>query len=280
MCRYLAYLGPPRLLSEVIHKPPNSLVHQASASMKSLTRINADGFGVGWYAPEISSEPAVFKSTSPVWNNYNLGSIAGKIRSPAIVGHVRAAKSYDPVNRENCHPFTRGRFLWMHNGDIPGRSRLARQVAQTADDTLLAMIRGNTDSEMAFTVFLTHLEEPLERRPSVEELAAAMDGTLYELASRHSEAGETRPLELNFCVTDGECVVATRCAVSDNSAPSLYWYEGGTEVGKSVTVASEPLYPDDSWQEFPDGEMLLIHPGLEVERRELRLPGPAGGGRS
>ena len=275
MCRYLAYLGPPRLLSEVIHKPPNSLVHQASASTKSLTRINADGFGVGWYAPDVSLEPAVFKSTSPVWNNYNLGSIAGKIRSPAIVGHVRAAKSYDPVNRENCHPFARGRLLWMHNGDIPGRSRLARQVAKTADDTLMAMIRGNTDSEMAFTVFLTHLEKPLARSPGVEELAAAMEETLRGLVAWHLAARETRPLELNFCVTDGASLVATRYALSEASAPSLYWYEGGNAVGESVTVASEPLYPEDAWRELAEGEMLLVQADLTVKRRALRASVPA-----
>ena len=273
VCRYLAYRGPPRLLSEVIHKPPNSLVHQASAAMKSLTRINADGFGVGWYAPEISPEPAIFKDVSPVWNNYNLGSIAGKISSPSIVGHVRAAKSYDPVNRENCHPFARGRLLWMHNGDIPGRSRLARQVAQSADDTLLAMIRGNTDSEQAFTVFLTHLEDPLDRNPEVAELGAAMEATLEELITWHLEAGESRPLELNFCVTDGISLVATRLSLADRPAPTLYWYEG-ERGGESVTVASEPLYPDDAWNEVANGEMLLMGAALDVERRTVgrRMP--------
>ena len=47
MCRYAAYLGPPLVLSELIYKPTNSLVHQAKEAMQSSTRINADGFGVG-----------------------------------------------------------------------------------------------------------------------------------------------------------------------------------------------------------------------------------------
>jgi predicted glutamine amidotransferase len=270
MCRYAAYLGPSMLLSELIYKPTNSLVHQAMEAMQSRTRINADGFGVGWYVPEISPEPAVFKDISPVWNNYNLGSIARKISSPGIMAHVRSAKSFDPVNRENCHPFARGRLLWMHNGDIPGRARLARQVGQQADDVLLAQIRGNTDSEMALTVFLTHLDNPLDREPEVDELAAAMKQTLQQLTAWHREARDERPLELNFCVTNGHALVATRFAISPRTTPSLHWYvEATIPEERSVLVASEPLYPGEGWREVQDAGMVLVHPDLSVEQHSL-----------
>ena len=273
MCRFVAYLGPPVLLSEVVYKPPNSLVHQATDAMRSQTRINADGFGVGWYAPEISPEPAVFKDISPVWNNYNLGSIAGKIRSPCVMAHIRAAASFDPVNRENSHPFARGRLLWMHNGDIPGRARLARNVGQLADDTLLAMIRGNTDSEIALTLFLTHLNDPLAGAAPVEELASAMVETLEQIVAWHEAAGEERPLEMNFCVTDGHALVATRFALSDRPKPTLYYMIGnGADSGaRFVSVASEPLNPEGPWTEVQENALLVIHPGLEVDERRLAI---------
>jgi glutamine amidotransferase len=270
MCRYVAYLGPPLLLSELIYHRTNSLVHQSMDAMRSPTRINADGFGVGWYSPEVSSEPAVFKDTSPMWNNHNLSSLADKIRSPAIVAHVRAAKSLDPVTRENCHPFQRGCLLWMHNGDIPGRARLTRQVALQADDTLLAQMRGNTDSELAFTVFLTHLSSPPGCDTTAAELAAAMDETLSEITSWHLEAEDRRPLQLNFCVTTGRALVATRFGVSENEGPTLHWREGenrGRE--KLVVVASEPLSSQSGWQAVGNGEMLRVDSDLEVTRHEL-----------
>ncbi len=272
MCRYVAYLGPPTLLSEVLYKPPNSLVHQAMHAMQSPTRINADGFGVAWYSPEVNLEPAVFKDLSPAWNNYNLGSIADKIRTPCIFAHVRAAKSFDPVNRENCHPFARGRLLWMHNGDIPGRARLARQVAIEADDVLLAKIRGNTDSEMACTLFLTHLDEATEGEADVEELATAMERTLCQIARWHREAEDSRRLEMNFCVTDGRCLVATRFGWSQGrptSTPTLYWWYDPTPETKTVVVASEPLTPGDGWRSVTELGMLVVHPDLEVEERAL-----------
>lgn len=272
MCRYAAYLGPPLLLSELIYKPANSLVHQATDASLSRTRINADGFGVGWYSPDLSPEPAVFKDTSPVWNNYNLGEIAGKIRSPCIVAHIRSAKSYDPVNRENCHPFRRGRLLWMHNGDIPGRARLTRQVSILADDTLLAQLRGNTDTELAFTLFLTHLEWMRDYDPGPDELVRAMERTLSQLTIWHLEAEDSRPLELNFCVTTGTVLVASRFALSDGTCPTLHWRSFSEESAPvSVVVASEPLSDLAGWNAVENGQVLLVNSDRTVETRPLDL---------
>lgn len=270
MCRYAAYLGPPLLLSEMLYRPTNSLVHQSKDAMRSLTRINADGFGVGWYSPEVSEEPAVFKDTSPLWNNYNLGSLADKIVSPAIVAHVRAARRFDPVTRENCHPFQRGHLLWMHNGDIPGRAHFTRLVTMEADDALLAQIRGNTDSEFAFTLFLTHLAAPPRCDLSAAELAAAMDATVSQISSWHLDAGDRRPLELNFCVCSGKTLVVTRFALTEEDAPSLHWREGeGDSGGRFVCVASEPLSQENGWRTLENGQMLVVDDSLEVVRQRL-----------
>ena len=296
MCRFAAYLGPELLLSELVYNPTNSLVHQATEAMQSMTRINADGFGVGWYSPKISPEPAVFKDTSPVWNNYNLGSIAGKIESPCIFGHIRKANSFDPVTRENCHPFQRGRLLWMHNGDVPGRVRLTRRVAELAADVLLAKIRGNTDSELAFTLFLTQLSDPLagskadsladsnanshtdsnadplERGPTTHEMAAAMQHTIESLAAWHQESGTESPLETNFCVTDGESLVAARYGRGNRPYASLNWYEGNDQSGRRrVLIASEPLTLGDEWHEVPESSLVVVDTDLSVEIRPLEI---------
>lgn len=272
MCRYAAYLGPPLLLSELIYKPENSLVHQATDATMSPTRINADGFGVGWYSPALSPEPAVFKDTSPVWSNYNLVEIADKILSPCVLAHVRAATNRGPVSRENCHPFRRGRILWMHNGDIPDRVRLARQVSRLADDALLDQIRGNTDTEQALTLFLTHLESPLTSDPPVETLARAMERTLTQIAEWHLEAEETRPLEMNFCVTTGTALVAVRFSIADRPCPTLHFRQGEDRSGERfVVVASEPLSRENGWTAVENGRMLLVDRALATSLRPLEI---------
>lgn len=49
MCRWLAYQGEPIYLDELVYKPEHSLVHQSLEARKAVTRVNADGFGLGWY---------------------------------------------------------------------------------------------------------------------------------------------------------------------------------------------------------------------------------------
>ena len=76
MCRHLAYLGPPATLRSVIIEPPHGLYRQAWAPrLQRHGTVNADGFGVGWYArrrPGARQVPAGRSrsgrtSPSPTW---------------------------------------------------------------------------------------------------------------------------------------------------------------------------------------------------------------------
>lgn len=49
MCRWLAYQGNPIYLDQLVYQPEHSLVHQSIEARKAVTRVNADGFGLGWY---------------------------------------------------------------------------------------------------------------------------------------------------------------------------------------------------------------------------------------
>ncbi len=285
MCRYLAYLGEPLRLDHLIYRPANSLIHQAIDAMESATRINADGFGIGWYSPGTHPEPAVFKDLTPAWNNANLRSLAPTVASECIIAHVRAARRFDPVSRANCHPFQHGELLWMHNGDIPGRGRLHRRVVQQAEDALVARIMGSTDTELAFTLFLTRLSPPLDRSFSVAELSAAMRGTIRQLAAWHAEDRDTRPLVLNFCVTDGRKLVASRLARLAKEVPTLHYCVGGAFVcdgpvcrmesvsgrPRSVIVASERLSADRHWTTVEPDHLLVVHENLHIEVEPLSL---------
>jgi len=288
MCRYVAYLGSPISLDDLFFRPSNSLIHQSAEAMESPTHINADGFGVGWYHLRENTEPAVFKDVSPAWNNANLRSIADKISSTCILAHVRAAKRNDLVNRANCHPFERFGLLWMHNGDIPGRGRLHRRIAALSGDDLVARIQGNTDSELAFTLFLTHLRPPLERRFTLEELGHAMRRTMEQILCWYDDDRDTRLIALNFCVSDGRVLVATRFARNigeGKPAPSLHCCAGRRFVcddggpcrmeepngtGRaSVMLASEVLFDGEGWNVVPENSLVLVGEDFSVELSPL-----------
>mgnify|MGYP003477504279 CR=1 FL=1 len=119
MCRFVLYLGEdPALLSAILVRPANSLIHQSRESAMGATALNADGFGVGWYAPG-DPVPGLFRSVQPAWADANLEEMARHIHSPLFIAHVRATTG-TPVQQTNCHPFRHENWLWAHNAKLSG----------------------------------------------------------------------------------------------------------------------------------------------------------------
>jgi len=153
MCRIVAYLGCPSVLADVLVTPKNSIVMQSLHARETNLRVNGDGFGVGWYVPEISTSPALFTSISPAWNDHNLLHLTAKTKSPCFFAHVRSA-STGGVTKYNCHPFIYGNWMFMHNGEINDFILIKRHLRHLLDDDIYDWIKGATDSEHLFALFL------------------------------------------------------------------------------------------------------------------------------
>ncbi|PJT50014.1 class II glutamine amidotransferase, partial [Streptomyces albidoflavus] len=67
MCRHLAYVGPALPLGELVSAPEHSLFRQSWAPRhQRYGTVNADGFGLGWYAPG-DPVPARYRRAGPIW---------------------------------------------------------------------------------------------------------------------------------------------------------------------------------------------------------------------
>ena len=93
-------------------------------------------------------------------------------------------------------------------------------------------VKGSTDSEWAFAVFLNELANlgcnPSEQKPGGfghEKLREAMMHTIFTINKWCKETpGDQEPSLLNFAVTDGEAVVASRyVSSSTEEAASLFF---------------------------------------------------------
>src|SRR5262249_3406954 len=115
MCRFVAYLGEPIFLEELVARPSHSLVRQSLRAHAAKAVTNRDGFGTGWCGER--AEPAVYREVLPAWSDENLQSLAATVRSRLFFAHVRAATG-SGIARTNCHPFRHGKWLFMHNGQI------------------------------------------------------------------------------------------------------------------------------------------------------------------
>jgi ergothioneine biosynthesis protein EgtC len=272
MCRFTAYLGPPIRLSALLTEPSHSLIRQSVRAREREEPLNGDGFGVGWYVPELVPEPAVFRSITPAWNNRNLRNLSRVVLSPCIFAHVRAASEGSGIDEANCHPFRSDRHLFMHNGEITGFAQIRRKLIESISDEAFGHIGGNTDSEHVFALFLDELGRRPEEEPEMRMLEALNRAILRLLAlvERHAPG---RPSFLNLAVTDGDHTVVSRfCSDPSITQESLYYvtdrvYDPGgkgtpdPDGQPSLVVSSERLTKHGGWAAIPPNHLLSFRRG-------------------
>ncbi len=231
MCRHLAYLGPPVTLSALLYDPPHSLVRQSWAPTQQCHgTVNADGYGVGWYAPGLSAEPARYRRSGPIWADRSLPSMARAIATPAVVAAVRSATPPSPSDESGAAPFTSGRWLWSLNGAVdtalePLRRSLSLEQA--------AGLEGSSDGELLFGLVIDRLADGTDPPAVLSWLVGTVPG------------------RLNVLLTDGCRLWATR------RGDTLWWrpWKGGIAVG------SEPFDDDPAWVCVPDGSLVTVARG-------------------
>lgn len=283
MCRFTLYLGPSIPVGSLVTEPSHSLIRQSYESREREEPLNGDGFGVAWYAPELRESPGLFRSITPAWNNANLLSLAGVVRSHCILAHVRAATRVRSVSEVNCHPFCSGPFAFMHNGDVGAFRAIRRPLLAMLSDRAFEAIQGSTDSEHLFGLFLDRVHEqpaPLTADALADALRRAFDQVL-ELVAKH---GGGEPSFLNVAVTDGRCAVVSRfTTLAGSEGESLHINHGRRyvcEEGKcrmldpvdgqgAVLVSSEPLSRDTGWEVVPANHLVLVGEDRFVRMRAI-----------
>lgn len=283
MCRFTFYQGKPIRISSLITEPKHSLINQSFEANERDEPLNGDGFGLCWYNHDVSYEPALFKSVSPAWSNTNLQELSRMIRSGCILAHVRAATQSLSVSESNCHPFKWRNYAFMHNGDIGGFSRIRRAMLSTLSDEIFSHIKGTTDSEHFFGMFLEELMQREHLEP-FDRLASSMMVTIKKVVAIIRKHASDEHSYMNMIVTDGNIALAVRFTTDDpKHADSLYMNlgkqyvcEGGVcfmkdpgEHEKTVIISSEPLSSEPGWQPVPVNSMVLVHEGRIMNQMEI-----------
>ena len=243
MCRFLAWIGAPRFLNDLVFDQKQSLVKQSRNALIGKTPINADGFGLAWYAHRPT--PCIYKDTHPAWSDANLKQLSHHVRSGLFLAHVRASTG-TATSRNNCHPFAVDDWCLMHNGQVGGHEHFRQALDALIPQHLYELRFGATDSEAIFLIALGH---GLKTDP-IGAMARAV-GIVQELAER---LGTAPFMRFAACWSDGKRLFAARDA-SDHLAPSLYVKSG--EAGH--IVSSEPLDDDtESWIAIPSGTAIEL----------------------
>ena len=261
MCRMIGYLGgQDATLSSLVLEPEHSLLAQSYAPQEMLSGVvNADGFGIGWYAPWSGEAPAIYRSNQSLWADRTFAGMATKIRSSSIFAAVRSATPGLPVEESGVPPFSSGPLTFMHNGAIKDfRHTAMRTLCDGLSHESYSGILGTTDSETIFAVLLDRLKEN-------PDLSASTAATLGHVSEVCREMGVYA--SLNLAVTDGSEMVFTRYS-TDGIGNSLYLIEDGQSFPGSTVVASERLDGDRNWQAVPEQHLLSVN----KERSAKLLP--------
>lgn len=249
MCRHIAYVGPPIPLGVVLTQPVHALVRQSwEPRRQRYGTVNADGFGVGWYA-DGDPEPGRYRRQGPVWGDQTFADLARVVRSGALLAAVRDATDADPDGEAAAAPFRSGGVLFSHNGAVKGWPGSVAPLAAALPPAELLRLTARCDSALVWAL-IQH------RLAAGDALPEAVAGTVLEVA------GAAPGSRLNLLLTDGRTIVATAWG-------DTLWYLA--EPGRHAVVASEPYDDDPRWQEAPD-RTLLTATRAEVLLTTLKEP--------
>lgn len=276
MCRMYGFLATaPTELECSLVDAQNALMAQSDRDRRG--RRNADGWGIAQWG---NTGVEVIKSTSPAFADRGFAEVAARVSSRTVMAHVRAATVGDVAER-NTHPFTHGPWAFAHNGTID----TFEHVATRLDTGPFGRATGETDSELVFLRTLNtmadHGLDPEAPAQSLEPIVELLAGTVLELVDAAVRSGTGEQPKLNFLLSDGRHLAATRWG------NSLYWtFRRGVsdcEVCgnshcpsadadyRSVVIASEPI-TDEDWTEVPEGTVLGVEPGARTMQRDLLTP--------
>ena len=239
MCRHLAYLGAPRTLQSLVVDPAHSLYEQSWApAQQRHGTVNADGFGVGWYADRAA--PVRYRRAQPIWTDASFASLAPTIATSCVVAAVRSATVGMSIDESAAAPFTHGRWLFSHTGrlsDWPtARKALLPRAADVADT------RVGVDSALLFGLALAHWEAGA---PLVDGLVRAAQAALDYGGGRLTMLG-----------SDGAAVAGVVLGEPIYVSPSP----------DGVLIASEP-HGDLTWREIADGTAVHLSREAFTEER-------------
>ena len=267
MCRLYGFrANEPTKVECTLVRAQNALMVQSREDLRG--RANPDGWGIAVFD---DSRAEVQRRDTAAFSDLHFSATAERVFAETVVAHVREA-TVGQVTLVNTHPFHHGPWVMAHNGTVRGFEKVEPELRAETDRDLLAERRGMTDSEMAFLWILSRMRRAgfdLERPgDDSARLAEVLGESVRILAARCHAAGAQRVERLNFLLTDGRVMVATRwhndlywvqrfgvhdCEIC--GIPHVHHHRG--KDYRAVVIASEPI-SHESWQAVPDRSVLLV----------------------
>ena len=242
------------------------------------------GWGLGFYQ---GGEVLMRRRPIDERPDIDVAKLAGDVRADLVVGHVRQA-TIGPLRTENTHPFRYRQWLFAQTGTVSEFDQVRERLIASVPEFLRSGIRGDTDAEVLFHVFLSFLHDAGRLNDGLVEgplLREALRSTLAVVDGLTSEVGSA-VANLNILVSDGDRLIAVH---RSDMAMGLRVLSGKTDADTVIgddpqlrrkipelgrmhfTLAAsdfdEPL-PSGRWKAVPDRAIVTMtrddDPGIEA----------------
>jgi predicted glutamine amidotransferase len=280
--RLLAYMGnDPERVRCVLHPGRKLLVADGARA------------GIGFYqGGEVLLRRRPKAPVDAAGGPVDLYAIASELHTDVLIGHLRVG-TVGAAKNENTHPFRFRSWLFAHHGTIQSFPEVQAELLASVPDFLRRNIRGQTDSEHLFHLFLSFLhdagklDDPLIPAP----VAARAISQALALTERLTKSHGGEPSVLDVAVTNGRILIATR-----HGAPVYFYRLSGVrdcpvcrdpsqgfeperrsrprgadhEHLRGVVLVADAQGPvDPPWEEIPDGHLVTVSHELAVTVQPL-----------
>lgn len=200
MARLVGFISNrPDLGARVIELESRSLLVRRRAGV-------VPGWGVGFYqAGEILLKRRPIDDRPEI----NLLDMTKDVRADLLMAHVRVA-TVGTARTENTHPFRYRQWLFAHTGTIEAFPQLRSRMAESLPQFLQRDVRGDTDSEILFHLFLSFLHDAGQLdRPTVDasKTRAALRACISLVDRLCAEEGQDASA-MNILVSNPEYLLA------------------------------------------------------------------------
>jgi predicted glutamine amidotransferase len=258
MCRMYGHIAArPLPVDGVLLDQPHALLAQSCGDWRG--EKHPDGWGIGYVEGE---QPRVIRRPTAAAQDAEFSAAARRIESPTVIAHVRQASVGD-LCVANAHPFTYGRWIFVHNGTVTGFDALRAGLVAETDGDLRQQVGGTTDSEQVFFWLLSRLRKAGQTAEGpctdVTLVARELATAIAELARRSAATQPDAPSRLNFLLTDGAVLIGSRWLHSlywTNCAGPLLSGDSGSAC-RGLAVASETI-GEQPWAEVPDRTVFSV----------------------
>jgi glutamine amidotransferase len=164
------------------------------------------GWGLGFYQ---GGEVLIRRRPIDERPEIDVAKLAGDVRADLVVGHVRLA-TVGALRTENTHPFRYRQWLFAQAGTVSEFEQVRERLVASVPEFLRSGIRGDTDAEVVFHVFLSFLHDAGRLNDGLVEASLVREALRSSLAVVDGMTAEVGvdAAKLNLMVSNGDQLIA------------------------------------------------------------------------